>query len=96
MLDRFQRSSVEAVREHQGKFDIVLDDPEHTVVSTAFPDERLSKDIERIEHYCEQVNREHNMGTFRGTPYGKSFYKEVARRFNAMKEEKKWAGQAKQ
>lgn len=45
MLDRFQRSSVEAVREHLGKFDIVLDDPEHTVVSTAFPDERLSKDI---------------------------------------------------
>ena len=47
------------------------------------------EDIERIEHYCEQVNREHNMGTFRGTPYGKSFYKEVARRFNAMKEEKR-------
>ena len=46
------------------------------------------EDIERIEHYCEQVNREHNMGTFRGTPYEKSFYKEVARRFNAMKEEK--------
>ena len=50
------------------------------------------EDIERIEHYCEQVNREHNMGTFRGTPYGKSFYKEVARRFNKAKEEKKWIG----
>lgn len=45
MLDRFQRSSVEVVREHQGKFNIVLDDPKHTVVSTAFPDDRLSKDI---------------------------------------------------
>ena len=45
MLDRFQRSSVEIVREHQGKFDIVLDDPKHAIVSTAFPDERLSKDI---------------------------------------------------
>lgn len=45
------------------------------------------EDIERIEHYCEQVNREHNMGTFRGTPYGKSFYKEVSRRFNKAKEE---------
>ena len=33
MLDRFQRSSVEVVREHQGKFNIVLDDPKHTVVS---------------------------------------------------------------
>lgn len=47
------------------------------------------EDIERIEHYCEQVNREHNMGTFRGTPYGKSFYKEVSRRFNKAKEDKK-------
>lgn len=58
MLDRFQRSSVEAVREHQGKFDIVLDDPKHTVVSTAFPDERLSKDIAiALQAYFNRQNQ---------------------------------------
>ncbi len=58
MLDRFQRSSVEAVREHQGKFNIVLDDPEHTVVSTAFPDERLSKDIAiALQAYFNRQNQ---------------------------------------
>ena len=57
MLDRFQRSSVEIVRENQGKFDIVLDDPKHTVVSTAFPDERLSKDIAIVlQAYYARVN----------------------------------------
>ena len=57
MLNRFQRSSVEAVREHQGKFNIVLDDPEHTVVSTAFPDERLSKDIAiALQSYFQRIN----------------------------------------
>ena len=57
MLNRFQRSSVEAVREHQGKFNIVLDDPEHTVVSTAFPDERLSRDIAiALQAYYTRVN----------------------------------------
>ena len=57
MLNRFQRSSVEAVREHQGKFNIVLDDPEHTVVSTAFPDERLSRDIAiALQAYYARVN----------------------------------------
>lgn len=58
MLNRFQRSSVEVVREHQGKFDIVLDDPEHTVVSTAFPDERLSKDIAiALQSYFNRQNQ---------------------------------------
>lgn len=58
MLNRFQRSSVEAVREHQGKFDIVLDDPKHTVVSTAFPDERLSKDIAiALQSYFNRQNQ---------------------------------------
>ena len=58
MLDRFQRSSVEVVREHQGKFDIVLDDPEHTVVSTASPDERLSKDIAiALQAYFNRQNQ---------------------------------------
>ena len=57
MLNRFQRSSVEVVREHQGKFDIVLDDPEHTIVSTAFPDERLSKDIAiTLQSYFQRIN----------------------------------------
>ena len=57
MLNRFQRSSVEVVREHQGKFNIVLDDPKHTVVSTAFPDERLSKDIAiALQAYYTRVN----------------------------------------
>ena len=58
MLDRFQRSSEEIVREHQGKFDIVLDDPKHTVVSTAFPDERLSKDIAiALQSYFNRQNQ---------------------------------------
>lgn len=58
MLNRFQRSTVEAVREHQGKFDIALDDPEHTVVSTAFPDERLSKDIAiALQSYFNRQNQ---------------------------------------
>ena len=58
MLNRFQRSSVEVVREHQGKFDIVLDDPKHTVVSTAFPDERLSKDIAIVlQSYFNRQNQ---------------------------------------
>lgn len=58
MLDRFQRSSVEVVREHQGKFNIVLDDLEHTVVSTAFPDERLSKDIAiALQSYFNRQNQ---------------------------------------
>lgn len=58
MLDRFQRSSVEVVREHQGKFDIVLDDPKHTVVSAAFPDERLSKDIAiALQAYFNRQNQ---------------------------------------
>ena len=57
MLNRFQRSSVEIVREHQGKFNIVLDDPKHTVVSTAFPDERLSRDIAiALQAYYTRVN----------------------------------------
>ena len=58
MLDNFQRITVEAVREHQGKFDIVLDDPEHTVVSTLFPDERLSKDIAiALQAYFNRQNQ---------------------------------------
>lgn len=58
MLDRFQRRSVEVVRERHGKFDIVLDDPKHTVVSTAFPDERLSKDIAiALQAYFNRQNQ---------------------------------------
>ena len=58
MLNRFQRSSVEVVREHQGEFDIVLDDPKHTVVSTAFPDGRLSKDIAiALQSYFNRQNQ---------------------------------------
>ena len=60
MLDRFQRQTVETVREHQGRFDIVLDDPEHTVVSTAFPDERLSKDIAiALQSYYNRQNEKY-------------------------------------
>ena len=45
MLDNFQRITVEAVREHRGRISIALDNDECTQVSTAYPDERLSKDI---------------------------------------------------
>lgn len=57
MLDRFQRTTVEAVREHHGIINIILDDPKHAVVSTAFPDERLSKDIAiALQGYYTRIN----------------------------------------
>lgn len=45
MLDRFQRQTVETVREFRGRITLSLDDKERTSLTTAFPDERLSKDI---------------------------------------------------
>ena len=45
MLDSFQRNTVEDIRRHKGKITIVLNGDENNVVSTAFPDERLNKDI---------------------------------------------------
>ena len=45
MLDRFQRQTVETVREFRGRITLALDDKERTSRTTAFPDERLSKDI---------------------------------------------------
>ena len=49
---------MEVVRDHLGKFNIVLDDPKHTVVSTAFPDDRLSKDIAiTLQSYFNRQNQ---------------------------------------
>lgn len=45
MLDNFQRLTVEQIRRHKGKITIVLDKEERDSISTAFPDERLNKDI---------------------------------------------------
>ncbi len=45
MLDRFQRQTVETVREFRGRITLALDDDERTSLTTAFPDERLSKDL---------------------------------------------------
>ena len=45
MLDTFQRTTVENIRRHKGKISLMLDDENHTAISTAFADERLNKDI---------------------------------------------------
>lgn len=45
MLDRFQRQTVETIREYRGSITVALDDNEMTSVSTFFPDARFSKDI---------------------------------------------------
>ena len=45
MLGIFQRRTVEAVREYRGRIALTLDDDEGACLTTAFPDERLSKDI---------------------------------------------------
>ena len=45
MLDSWQRTTVEAVREHKGKITLVLNNDDKTSISTAFADERFNKDI---------------------------------------------------
>lgn len=57
MLDRFQRQTVEAVREHKGRISLSLDDEGKTTLTTAFPDERLSKDIAiALQSYFARMN----------------------------------------
>lgn len=56
MLDRFQRQTVEAVREHRGRFSITLDGGD-TTLTTAFPDKRLSHDIAiALQAYYNRIN----------------------------------------
>ena len=45
MLDSWQRTTVEAVREHKGKITLVLNNDDKTSISTAFADDRFNKDI---------------------------------------------------
>lgn len=46
MLDSFQRLTVEQIRRHKGQISIMLiDGADKTAIGTAFPDERLNKDI---------------------------------------------------
>ena len=45
MLDNFQRITVETVRNHRGRVSIVLANDDSTSITTAYPDERLNKDI---------------------------------------------------
>ena len=46
MLDSFQRLTVEQIRRHKGQISIMLiDGADKTSIGTAFPDERLNKDI---------------------------------------------------
>lgn len=61
MLDNFQRITVEKVREHRGRLSIVLDDEGKTAISTAFSDDRFSKDIAIAlqGYYQRQNNRRH-------------------------------------
>lgn len=57
MLDSFQRNTVEDIRRHNGKITIVLNGDENNAVSTAFPDERLNKDIAiALQGYYARLN----------------------------------------
>ena len=57
MLNNFQRITVEKVREHRGRLSIVLDDEDKTAISTAFSDDRFSKDIAiALQGYYQRQN----------------------------------------
>lgn len=60
MLDRFQRQTVETVREFRGRITLALDDDERTSLTTAFPDERLSKDLAiALQSYYNRQNEKY-------------------------------------
>jgi len=57
MLDSWQRTTVEAVREHKGKITLVLNNDDKTSISTAFADERFNKDIAiALQGYYQRRN----------------------------------------
>lgn len=58
MLDSFQRLTVEQIRRHKGQISIMLvDGPDKTAIGTAFPDERLNKDIAiALQGYYQRRN----------------------------------------
>ena len=58
MLDRIQRTTVETVREYRGKIKVLLDNEEQTVVTPAFADRRLNKDIAlALQGYFARMNK---------------------------------------
>lgn len=57
MLDRFQRSTVETVREHKGKITIWLDNNVKDEIELKQADERLNKDIAiALQGYYVRLN----------------------------------------
>lgn len=57
MLDRFQRSTVETVREHKGKITIWLDNNVEDEIELKQADERLNKDIAiALQGYYARLN----------------------------------------
>ncbi len=57
MLDRFQRSTVETVREHKGKITIWLDNNVKDEIVLKQADERLNKDIAiALQGYYARLN----------------------------------------
>ena len=57
MLDRFQRSTVEIVREHKGKITIWLDNNVKDEIELKQADERLNKDIAiALQGYYARLN----------------------------------------
>lgn len=57
MLDRFQRSTVETVREHKGKITIWLDNNVKDEIELKQADERLNKDIAiALQGYYARLN----------------------------------------
>lgn len=45
MLDSFQRTTVERVREYKGKISLVFDDDEQTILTIATADIRYNRDL---------------------------------------------------
>lgn len=57
MLDNFQRITVEQIRRHKGRISLMLDNEDHTSISTAIADERLNKDIAiALQSYYQRRN----------------------------------------
>lgn len=60
MLDRFQRSTVETVREHKGKITIWLDNNVKDEIELKQADERLNKDIAiALQGYYQRQNNKY-------------------------------------
>lgn len=59
MLDSFQRTTVERVREYKGKISLVFDDDEQTILTIATADIRYNRDLAlALQSYFNRHNHE--------------------------------------